>query len=855
MNQNILRRGLFFPFCFLTLLFSNSEAYSQACNDWLRTSTVGSFVTIGDLDISGNKLTVEAVFNRVSAFDNTVNFGKLVSKHTDASNLNYSLMPTQCEITTNVSGYVATPFVCPPEFDKTYHVAMVYDGATLKFYRDGYVLSQVTCTGNLINNNLLTTIGQLAGAAQPADMQHWGYINEVRIWKAARTQAELKASMHTSLSDPAGQNGLVAYYTFNDLLNRQGNPVWNGTLNGGAAIGQTNPNCTFNPLYCPALSEVVPDFVIPDTVCVNTPVNISNISMNATSNYWNFCVADANSTPEAVNLGNPGGSLSWPVFTDIITENGNYYMFVSNNWPGGLVRLDFGNSLLNNPTVVNLGTVGGVIPNTIEGIQVVKNEGRWYAIMVGGDMANGNIPSRVIKIDFGTSITNTNPVGTNWGNIGNLAYPTDLHVFEENGIWYGFTVNAQNNTITRFNFSNSFTNTPTAVNLGNLGGLSYPTGINAIKDNGNWHVFITNDLVNSFLVRLDFGNSLLNTPTAVNLGNPGNVLVKTRDIYIMKACDQITALAVNGDGYNDLVKLDFNNNITSTPTGVSLGNTGGMNFPHSISKLFRVGNDLYTFVTNVRNHSLTRIRFAGCTSTNIPNSSLQNPPPITYTTPGTYNISLTIDDGLPTQSSVCKQIVVKDCTIPVEPDFDIPDTVCVNTPVNITNATAGATSHYWNFCVADINQTPIGTNLGNLGGQLSMPVFMDLAQDDNGDYYGFSINHIPGQLIRYKFGSSYLNTPVIENLGNYNDKIPNQAEGVQVIKSNGKWYIIIVGGGNNVSNSSPRIVTINFGTSLGSTSQTANNWGNIGTLSQPIDLHVFNEADHWYGFTVNATHQ
>ena len=51
--------------------------------------------------------------------------------------------------------------------------------------------------------------------------------------------------MNTSLPSPATQVGLLAYYIFDDLLNKQGNPVWNGTLGGSAAIMQTNPNCTF----------------------------------------------------------------------------------------------------------------------------------------------------------------------------------------------------------------------------------------------------------------------------------------------------------------------------------------------------------------------------------------------------------------------------------------------------------------------------------------------------------------------------------------------------------------------------------------------------------------------------------
>ncbi len=71
---------------------------------------------------------------------------------------------------------------------------------------------------------------------------------------------------------------------------------------------------------------------------------------------------------------------------------------------------------------MNFGNIGGLIPNTIEGIQVVKNEGRWYVIMVGGDDVFGGIPSRVLKIDFGPNISNNAPVGTNWGNIGNLHF-------------------------------------------------------------------------------------------------------------------------------------------------------------------------------------------------------------------------------------------------------------------------------------------------------------------------------------------------------------------------------------------------------------------------------------------------
>ena len=404
---------------------------------------------------------------------------------------------------------------------------------------------------------------------------------------------------------------------------------------------------------------VIAQFTTPDTVCVNTPVTITNnSSSNASSYYWTFCTGNLNTPPAGANLGVLNGAITSPVYIDYVQDNGNYYGFMTDNGTGRLFRLEFGTSLLNTPVTYNLGNFGGIIPNAAEGIQVIKNEGKWYAIIVGGTVANNTAP-RILKIEFGTNIANNSPLATNWGNIGGLAYPHDLYVFpDNNGVWYGLTVNSDNSTITRFNFTNSFSNTPTAVNLGNIGALSGPTGIYAINDGGNWYAFVTN-AVSSTLTRLDFGSSLLNTPTGTNLGNIGGLFHSVWDIQVIKYCGNLLAYVINADqSYNNILKLDFNNNITSTPTAVNFGNIGNMRFPHCLSKIFRTGSDLYTFVPNVANQTVTRISFAGCNNASLPNSTVPNPAPITYNTPGTYNINLTLDDGLPTQTAFCKQVVV-----------------------------------------------------------------------------------------------------------------------------------------------------------------------------------------------------
>ena len=203
--------------------------------------------------------------------------------------------------------------------------------------------------------------------------------------------------------------------------------------------------------YCStSYSQVTASFTAPDTVLVNAPVQVSNTSIGASTYYWAFCENNFTSPPTATDLGNPNGELSYPVYSALVKDdNGNYFGFVVNNYPGGLVRLSFGNSPLNIPSVENLGNLG-VIPSSAEGIQIVKVNGNWIAIIVGGDPSNGTT-SVIVKLDFGTSLSSI-PLALNWGNVGDLAFPVDLYLFTADSKWYGYTVNFRSNTLTKFDF-------------------------------------------------------------------------------------------------------------------------------------------------------------------------------------------------------------------------------------------------------------------------------------------------------------------------------------------------------------------------------------------------------------------
>ncbi len=253
---------LFFtPLLLITTI--NFAAAQTNCDSWVNLQNRFAAITVGDLDVTGNKITVEASFNMTGPSVN------IVSKHFGGGDVNYLLRPVRAEITTDISGFVVTTQGASPcndvlELNKTYHAALVYDGSTLKFYRNGALISQVPASGNLITNNWNTGIGEHAPVVTPLlngnpspyyhnqnegegfyDESFRGFINEVRIWNVARTQDQIKTYMNAPLPDPTTQVGLMGYWVLNDLQNRQGNATYNGTIEGLAAIGQTNTSCTF----------------------------------------------------------------------------------------------------------------------------------------------------------------------------------------------------------------------------------------------------------------------------------------------------------------------------------------------------------------------------------------------------------------------------------------------------------------------------------------------------------------------------------------------------------------------------------------------------------------------------------
>lgn len=160
-----------------------------------------------------------------------------------------------------------------------------------------------------------------------------------------------------------------------------------------------------------------------------------------------------------------------------------------------------------------------------------------------------------------------------------------------------------------------------AISLGaqNIGSfINQPTDLRMIKSNGQYHLFIVN-VLNSFLVRWDFGNSLSNAPTAYNYGNFGGTLSNPKGLIIHEENDIYYAITTS-ETNNQLVRINLGSDITlNTATAINIGSPG----PITANRLeYTVANDtlyFFAFGSNVYRFNM------GTSILNTPSAAISIP--------------------------------------------------------------------------------------------------------------------------------------------------------------------------------------------------------------------------------------
>lgn len=134
------------------------------------------------------------------------------------------------------------------------HVAGTFDGAKMKFYVNGNLISSRTATFS-------SSTRMSAGAGWSVAQGKWdhffeGVIDEVRIWHKARTQAEIVSTMNRHLS---GQEcRLAGVWSFDEGSGQTTNP---GLVGVAATLGRTGGSDSADPTW------IISDLVLAPARC------------------------------------------------------------------------------------------------------------------------------------------------------------------------------------------------------------------------------------------------------------------------------------------------------------------------------------------------------------------------------------------------------------------------------------------------------------------------------------------------------------------------------------------------------------------------------------------------------------
>lgn len=162
------------------------------------------------------------------------------------------------------------------------HLALVYDGTTLKFYKNGVLSGSTTATGSFNNATQALHIGRLP-LNTTTSFYFGGKLDDVALWGKALTAAEVLCLYQGDLAPTTV--GLLLHHSFN-VGTANGS---NTTLNSIPATVGTIPAVTSNMALTGTTSNLVPGVgaygLLSATVCKGTAYTVGTTSYTQSGAY------------------------------------------------------------------------------------------------------------------------------------------------------------------------------------------------------------------------------------------------------------------------------------------------------------------------------------------------------------------------------------------------------------------------------------------------------------------------------------------------------------------------------------------------------------------------------------------
>lgn len=167
-------------------------------------------------------------------------------------------------------------------------------------------------------------------------------------------------------------------------------------------------------------------------------------------------------------------------------DQGKLYAFTFEDG-NDLVRLDFNNSNIDQPVAItNLGNTGEHLSN-VSDIAPIYENGNWHFIVTSRDN------NKLVHITFGNSLSN-NPFMINLGGFNNrIRVPSAISITKDCNDYYGYVLNENTSEWTTLYWNESIADVPVATPYNTNMGLNVPLAMsNTFRTASGLHMFITN---------------------------------------------------------------------------------------------------------------------------------------------------------------------------------------------------------------------------------------------------------------------------------------------------------------------------------------------------------------------------
>jgi PKD repeat protein len=434
-------------------------------------------------------------------------------------------------------------------------------------------------------------------------------------------------------------------------------------------------------------------FTIQSPICVGSPLTVTNSSVGGNTYKWDFSPNYLTQTATVAS----DTLLNIPLPGDItqMWQGDTMVLFVSGFADSKIHRLTYGNGPGNALTnYEDLGNMGALYQPS--DVAFFYENGTYYGLVV--DFGSNYL----YRFRLGSSIFSTpdsiSAVLT--AATSNFNYPRSIKIVQDStGNIYGMVANHGNGNLVMLDFGNSIHNTPASTTIA--------TGTSSIKDAifartcGNWHAFIgCSNAVG--IKRADFGNSLSNTPSftqiVTGVYTTDLVLIDDGPNWKLAATDEASWVVRK---YN--LGPDMLNN---TPTNIGQEFFSGYQTPKGICYA-RKDTSAYIITMN-ESKRVMAIKYSQNIDVNVPTSTDFEPVGVTFNTPGSYPVTLSITNADGDYSTYTDTIDIS--TAPVS-SFAVSNTCSGDMTSFLDGSTMNngtITSWNWDFgdATTDNNQSP-----------------------------------------------------------------------------------------------------------------------------------------------------